>query len=165
MAKVDPFEVEQIMLAEARADVVFADQKASMILAALGIGFGAVLAGLIAGDWRPSQLAGAGEALWWVGAVAAIASLGCAAAAVWPRYSTKEAPQEISYWGHVAAFASVETFAAALDKTPVDRIHRTRHQLWRLSRIVRRKYRLVRASLSLTGIAVVFFLLASAAGG
>lgn len=153
------------MLAETRADIVFADQKASMILASLGIGFGAVLAGLLAGDWSPSHLGRAGESLWWVGAVLAASGVGCAAGAVWPRYTSEEAPTEISYWGHIASFASVEQFSEALEKLPVDHVRRTRHQLWRMSRIVRRKYRLVRAAICCAGMAVVFFGLASAIGG
>lgn len=153
------------MLAEARADVVFADQKASMVLAALGIGFGALIGGLLAGDWRPSKLNGLGEAIWWAGAVAAVVSVASAACAVWPRYSTKEAPKEISYWGHVAHFDSVEGFIAALDETPVDHLHRTRHQLWRLSRIVRTKYRLVRGAIGSAAAAGALFLIAALVGG
>lgn len=40
-------ELELRMLEEARSEVVTADQKASMILAAAGIGFAAVLGGLL----------------------------------------------------------------------------------------------------------------------
>jgi hypothetical protein len=38
-----------IMLAEARADVVHADQKASVVLGVLGVGYAAVLGGQLAG--------------------------------------------------------------------------------------------------------------------
>lgn len=44
--------VEDELLAEARTEVGYADQKASIILAALGIGFSAFLAGTYASDWR-----------------------------------------------------------------------------------------------------------------
>jgi hypothetical protein len=91
--------------------------------------------------------------------------VGSAAAAVWPRYSTKDAPNEISYWGHVAAYASADAFADALEKMPVNRVHRTRHQLWRMSRIVRKKYRFVRAAIALASTSVAFFLVASAVAG
>ena len=67
--------VEDVMLAEARAEVNAADQKASLVLAALGVGFGAVVGGLLARDWEPSDLTGFGEVLWWIGAALSLPRL------------------------------------------------------------------------------------------
>lgn len=49
-------EMGQRMFEEARADVTHADQKASVLLAALGIGFGAVLGGQLSAGWDSSPV-------------------------------------------------------------------------------------------------------------
>ena len=68
---VEAIEVELSILAEARNEVGAADHKASMVLAVLGIGFGALLAGLIARDWSPTELDVPGRTVWYVGALLA----------------------------------------------------------------------------------------------
>lgn len=157
--------VERAMLAEARAEVALADHKASMVLAALGIGFAAVLGGFLAGDWDPSELSGSAAVLWWVGAVLALASVIAVAAAVWPRFKTSDVDAGIAYWGHIATYKSLSALAGALDEQKGDGGSRTRQQLWRVSRIVRTKYNLVRLSFVLAGVAVALFLGAAAVGG
>lgn len=158
-------DVEMVMLAEARSEVATADHKASMVLVALGVGFGAVLGGLLAGDWEPSDLDGAGEFLWWIGAVIALTSVVCAAAAVWPRYSKDDVSGGIFYWGHVATFSSLTGLTAALDHESPPTMDRTRHQLFALSKIVNKKYNLVRTAMCLAAGACLFFLLSSLVGG
>lgn len=128
------------MLAEARNEVGAADHKASMVLAVLGIGFGAVLGGLIARDWTPTDLNLAGSVLWWTGALTAAASVASAAAAVWPRFTLPPKSRDLFYWGHVATYQSLRELDNALDKHPPRLEDRTRHQLFELSRIVARKY-------------------------
>jgi hypothetical protein len=148
---------ERAMLAEARTEVGYADHKASMVLAALGIGFGAILGGLLAGNWQPSDQ-GRGEALWWIGTTLALGSLVVSASAVWPRYrKSAQPPDNVFYWGHVAAFESFEELSAALDRSPPSLNDRTRHQLWELSVIVARKYMLLRCAFVLAAAAVVAF--------
>lgn len=149
------------MLAEARTEVSYADHKASMVLAALGIGFGAVVGGLLAGDWKPSDQ-GRGEWLWWLGAATALAAVTCAAAAVWPRYSNRTDPG-VYYWGQVARLPSYEDMCKKLDDPSRDDSDRRRHQLWALSKIVMRKYRLLRWAFVLAGASVVVFGLSAAA--
>jgi hypothetical protein len=144
----------QAMLAEARTEVSYADHKASMVLAALGIGFGAALGGLLAGDWRPSDL-GDGEPWWWVGVVLAGMAVVSSAAATWPRFRTpRRPPRDMYFWGQVAAFRSFDEFSAALDQAPPDPDARARHQLWEVSRIVRMKYTLLRIAFLTAGGAV-----------
>lgn len=150
-------DIEIVMLAEARAEVSQADNKASLVLTALGIGYAAVLGGLLAGDWTPLQLCGAGRATWWLGAAAATAAVGAAAASVWPRYRRSDASEGVRYWGHVAGYSTLRAFAAALDSAPVDPTERTRHQLWHLSRLVARKYLLVRIAMALSLASVPLF--------
>jgi hypothetical protein len=157
-------QTEEAMLAEARAEVAQADHKATLVLSVLGIGFGAILGGVLAGSWKPSLYHAPGEGLWWVGAIAALASVVCSAIAVWPRYSTNDTGDGIFYWGHVATFSTFDKFSTALAQQPASNVDRTRHQLYRLSRIVRRKYRLVRAAMTLAGGAGLLFALAALTG-
>jgi hypothetical protein len=63
----------------------------------------------------------------------------------------------VYYWGQIAALKSFEDMCSQLDSkasTPTDR---TRHQLWELSRIVARKYRLLRGAFVLAAVAGVLF--------
>lgn len=151
------------MLAEARNEVGAADHKASMVLAVLGIGFGALLAGLIAREWSPHDLNMLGSIFWWAGASLAGLSVICAAGAVWPRFTLPHKTTEVFYWGHVATFNSQRELETALDKHPPRLDDRTRHQLFELSRIVARKYQCVRAAMVLSAIAAPLFLIAGAA--
>jgi len=157
--------IDQQLLAEARVEVGFADQKASLILAAVGVGFGALAAALLASDWKPSELSGAGEALWWVGALLALTSVLAAAYSVWPRFSAKDIDEGIYYWGHVAHYKSLEQFTTAFNASMPKREDRTLHQLWHLSRIVKKKHSGVRVSLASALLAGCVFLFASLIGG
>jgi hypothetical protein len=144
------------MLAESRDDVKHADQKASVILASLGIGFGAVLGGQLAGNFDPAAFSGVGQAVWWAGVVLAVSSVALAVLAVWPRYRLDDSPQYgITYWGHVAAFKELRDFEEALDGGVATGEHRATHQLWRLSRLVLLKYRFVKAALILGAVSAL----------
>jgi hypothetical protein len=151
--------VEEAMLAEARADISYADHKASMVLAALGIGFSALLGGLLANNWRPTDLVSWGEAAWWIGGVCALASVIFAGLAVWPRVGSKTPGDDVYYWGDVCRFASVDALTTHLDQSPIDVLARTRNQLWVISGIVARKYLMIRRSMALGLAAVALFLL------
>jgi hypothetical protein len=159
-----PAEVELAMLAEARNEVGAADHKASMVLAVLGIGFGALLGGLIARDWSPSTLNPWGAVLWWAAAALTAASVFSAASAVWPRFTLPARTSEVFYWGHVATFAAQHDLDKALDRHPPRLEDRTRHQLFALSTIVARKYQLVRRSMALAAVAAPLFVAAGLVG-
>lgn len=158
-------DVEQLMLAEAREDLAKADHKASLVLAALGVGVGAVVGGILASDWKPTQLLGAGEVLWWLGTALFGAGAACAGAAVWPRYDSADASAGIYYWAHVASFSSLSSFTAGLDSNMPSLESRTRNQLWSISRIVGTKYRLIRFSIATTFFAVAFVVAGLLVGG
>ncbi|WP_156365736.1 DUF6338 family protein [Nocardiopsis sp. NRRL B-16309] len=153
-----------VMLAEARAEVALADHKASMILAALGVGFGALLGGIFASNWGPEKLNGVWEVAWWIGAVMAGVSVVCAAAAIWPRYTNVDAVNGIYYWGHVATFKELDTFQEAFSDQRGASSSRNQHQLWRMSHVVIRKYRFVRSALVLSGLAILLLLISSFLG-
>lgn len=149
--------VEQSILAEARNEVAYADQKASMVLAALGVGFGAALGGLFASDWSPDELPALGECAWWFGVLLAAASVFFASWAVWPRTHIDQHETAIYYWGHVARYKTLAELDEALASTTLNQDDRTRHQMWELCRIVRRKYELVRRAFISAGLAVLSF--------
>ena len=147
--------VEQ-MLAEARDDVKHADQKASVILAALGIGFGAVLGGQLAGNFDSGSFSCPGQVVWWAGVVIATGSVALSVLAVWPRFVLDDSPEYgMTYWGHIAAFKELSDFEDALDEADVTSQRRMNHQLWRLSRLVLLKYRFVRAALILGALSAL----------
>lgn len=152
------------MLAEARAEVVQADHKATLVLTALGVGGGALLGGVIAGDWKPGDYHAPGEAIWWLAAVAAALAIAAAASAVWPRWPRDKNSTDIFYWGHVARYKTVDDLANALNNQAPTGDDRSRHQLHHLSRIVRRKYRLVRAAMTFVAVSVALFSLAAMTG-
>jgi hypothetical protein len=152
-------DVTKDMLSAALAEVAIADTKASILLAALGIGFGSVFGGFLEGNWDPTQLGRVASVFWWLGAVMALASVAAAAYSLWPRYRTNRRPTEIYYWGHVAAFSSFSDFRSTLEASEVSAVQRVEHELWYVSRVVHRKYTLVRVALLLAGVASIIFVL------
>ena len=152
-------EAQKDMLSAALAEVAIADTKASILLAALGIGFGSVFGGFLEGNWDPTLLGRAASIFWWLGAVLALASVAAAAYSLWPRYRTNRRPTKIYYWGHVAAFRTFADFLSTLESSSVTVADRVQHELWYVSRVVHRKYTLVRLALLLAGAASVIFVL------
>lgn len=156
--------IEPQMLAEARAEISIADQKAGIVLAAAGIGFSAVLGGLLAGDWRPSAYSTDGEIVWWIAATLAFGVVASAAAALWPRFTTEDEDELVTYWAHVARYKTAAALTIALDDQPPPDRERTLHQLWRLAQIVRIKYWCVRGALVSGALAIIAFLIAGLVG-
>lgn len=155
--------LEATMLAEARTEVTIADQKASQLLAALAIGYGAVFGGVLAGGWTPSRMEAWGRPLWWLAALAAVVAIGLASAAVWPRFKADDVASGVLYWGHVAEYPTLAAFDTAMEDQPPQALDRTRHQLWRISRLLKRKYVLIRGSIATAGIEVLLLGLVSLA--
>lgn len=155
--------VETRMLDETREDARNADQKASVLLAAFGIAFGALLASQLQTDgWRPTSLTPAGGVLYTLGLVAGGIAVAASGAALWPRYQLDVSPRHgIAYWGHIAAFQTLADLDDALQRTPSRDALRTRHQLWQLSRLVLKKYRLIRASLGAAVVAALLLAIAT----
>jgi hypothetical protein len=144
-------EMARILLAEARADVAQADQKASLLLAALGVGLGAILGGQLSTGWTPFSLSTPGQVVWWTGIVIAIIGVAGAAIAVWPRFSLAQGENGITYWGHAAGEKSAAELQTKLESQSASDISRTSDQLWSVSRIVLAKYRWVRLSVIAAG--------------
>lgn len=133
------------LLAEIRDEVDRADRKAQSALAAAGVAMGVLLAGLIAGHWSPFQLTRSMQCLWWAGIVAAAGGLWCLASAVYPRGRRRGSisPGVIAYFGDAVRFRSPAELASALRSSAAMNLERLADQIFRMSMIVDRKYRLV----------------------
>jgi MFS family permease len=143
------------LLAETREELSRADGKAAMLFAIFGIGFGAVLAGIIAGDWSPRDVAAGAEVVWWLGAVPAVAALVAVSAAVWPRLDSDHASGRVTYFAHVVGYRSHDALREAIEREAGEDGDRPLEQLQALSGIVMTKYRLVRVGLVLYGVGAV----------
>ena len=140
------------LLDETRDEVTRADQKAGVVLFVLGIGLGALLAGLIRGDWTPIDRGGVTAGMWWLGSIVLLGAVVSAALAVWPRFRASKSSDQITFWGDAGRTSSPEDLAARLDTQELDTGERRVEELWHLSRIVMQKYRFIRAGLLLAGV-------------
>lgn len=158
MTPVDPRE----LLSESREEVSRADGKASMLLSALTVAAGVVAAALLAGSWSPNRLEQPFRALWWISLVFVAAGSVTLGLAVWPRLRHHLDGASASYFDEIALLGDVASVKAALEKT--DASARTLTQLVAISKIARRKYKLIRWAMALLAIALVLILLAVIAG-
>lgn len=144
-------------MSEALAEVAIADTKASILLAALRIGFAAVFGGLLEGDWIRrccgAWPASGGSARFRPRFVGYRGLLALAA--------VPEEPAAVRglLRGHVAGIDSFQDFVPILEASTVTAAHRVQDQLWRVSRVVDRKYTLIRVALLLAAAASVLFFL------
>lgn len=150
-------------LAETREEIARADGKASILLAGAGVAVSAILAGLIAGDVKPSGVPGLVAALAGLACAATLAGLGLIAAALYLRCGS---PACICarYVAEAASYPTPKALEVALleDAHAGDRLL---HQLFGLSKSVARKYSLLRWGMRLIGAAVVLGLAASVLNG
>lgn len=160
-------EYVQEMLKEAREELVRADAKASLILASSGVAIGALMAGLLAGSWGPSDLDNRIEWLWWLGASAAGYGLYRLAESVFPRTDRKgEAPAVLAYYGDInKETGDLATLKQKLADSSAHAQDRYVDQLRQVSRIVGAKYAGIKMGLLMLGVAAVLCALAVLIGG
>jgi len=155
-SKVD--EYTRAILTEAREELVRADGKAGLLLAASGVAIGALLGGLLSRSWTPFSLDNRVEWLWWTGAAVAVFALYRLADAVWPRGVRKGPPPGIvAFYGDVHRYDGKPTaeLTAALRSSATDPTDRLTDQLRQISRIVMRKYAGIQAALIALPISAV----------
>jgi hypothetical protein len=137
------------LLKEAREELVRADGKASILLAAAGVIVGTTAAAILAGDWSPFDLLPVPAHLWWAGVGAAVAGIGALGFTVYPRTKrNKAAPHLVAYFADVTAFEDSNALAQALRRTASGQGSRDVDQLVLISRIVVSKYRGIRWALN-----------------
>lgn len=89
------------MLRETREELVRADNKASILFASGGVILGAILAGILSGDWRPADLDRGASEVFWFGAVLFVGALVAVGFSIWPRLKHDEAQGAAYYFGDV----------------------------------------------------------------
>ncbi|MBA3726366.1 MAG: hypothetical protein H0W86_07905 [Armatimonadetes bacterium] len=154
----DEHALAQTLLSETREELTRADGKASLMLAALGIGLSAILSAILAGDWSPFKLHRPYELLWWLGSGWAGASLLSLCLAIFPKLRHKADEPGITYFGDVAKLGTVADLRAGLKKSETDPRERTLVQLHVLARLVNRKYRFIGGGLIALGLAIALTL-------
>jgi hypothetical protein len=141
------------LLEATREELVRADTKASLLFAASGVAIGALLNGLLGGKWAPSNLDNRVEWMWWLGVVSAASALTCLAIAIYPRtWRAEVRPKLVAYYGDVVHFSRTE-LEVALAATSRHIKSALVDQVYQVSKIVRRKYRLIRVALWLFAFA------------
>lgn len=155
----------EVLLAAAREEIVRADNKASLLLASLGIASGALLAGAIGGTWSPSGLEALPKILCWAAIASLVGTCGSLGYVIYPRTQRRSAdPNLIAFFGDVNATPIAE-LEAAIART-VDAVPQSLYdQLVQTSRIVEEKYRGVKIALWLLLSALVCGLLSLVTAG
>jgi pycsar effector protein len=149
----------ETLLALTRSELDRVDHKADVLFTGSGVITGAVVAGALAGQWSPTSLSLSAKIAWWVGVVAWITSLGCLAAAVFPRLGPVQRRQRtrmIAYFLDVARLRTCEDLRVAVQQHPAPATAVLLDQLFRVSKLVRSKYRCLQAALWLLLLAVAF---------
>lgn len=143
------------LLTNTREELVRADAKTALLLAAGGIGGSALLNGLLGGRWTPFLLADSVEWLWWVGIASAIGAISSLAYGVYPRTRGKGVrPELASYYGDVVGLTKdqlltgIGTVGDHLDSALIDQIYQIAH-------IVERKYWCLRIAIWAFGLSAV----------
>jgi pycsar effector protein len=145
------------LLALTRSELDRVDHKADVLFTGSGVITGAIVAGALAGQWSPTALSMFARIAWWVGVVAWIASLGSLAAAVFPRLGPdqrRDRTPMIAYFLDVARLGTSEELLTAVRQQPVPPAAVLIDQLFRVSKLVRAKYRCLQAALWLLLLAV-----------
>lgn len=148
------------LLAETRDEINRADSKANLLLTGAGLAVAAIVAGVISGELNPIDARGVVQTLSVLSATALGVGLVAVGAAVFPRLGSPVAGCA-RYFMEIAALDDIDSLESALNIGTSEPHIRRMQQLLVLSKAVRRKYRLIRASEVLLGIGVG---LAAAAG-
>jgi hypothetical protein len=132
-------ELAKALLAESREELTRADGKASILLAALGIGLSAILAAILSGDWSPFGLHEPYQAVWWAGSACAGVALVSLGLAIYPRVKHNTRSSGVTYYGDVARLENADALRAALKRSQSDPVARTLIQLFVVAKLVYRK--------------------------
>jgi hypothetical protein len=142
----------QSLLEVARFELARADDKANTLFRFYGV-VAALSIGLLAGkSASPANLDVPGQALFWAGCVAFIASGVYLGMTLYPRDIRGTPAKRLLYFGHVIAYKTVDELADALRSVEEDPEHRTVEALLSVSRLVHVKYALTRKALLALGI-------------
>jgi len=137
------------LLAELRAETERADNKAAVLVAALGITAG-LLGGLLSSSgWSPRRLPAPVAAAWWLGTASLAVSLVSLLLAILPRYrrNSWRPGLPLTYFHDIKRAADQGCLAEALADTERDPTRALLDALTSNSRIVASKHRWIRTGL------------------
>lgn len=151
----------QSLLLHTREELTRADGKASLLLAAIGVIAGTVVAALISSDWNPENLAKCLQWFWWLGASLGLFGVASLGFSVYPRtsYRREDSPQIISYFGDVVK-TQPEDLERLLAQTASMKGKATIDQLISISAIVDKKYRAIQIGMWCVGLSIIVCTLA-----
>lgn len=150
-------EYAERILTETREELVRADGKASLLLAASGVVLGVALAAVVNGKWEPGDLASGATVVFAAGAglyLVAICALGYA---VWPRIRREDETRPADYFGDIINYKRPEHRPAlrkALERG-AENPERAISQLVTISVIVWKKYVGIRVALRLFTVSLL----------
>lgn len=134
------------LLAHTREEVNRADSKASLLLAASGVGIGAILSTVLSGNWDPFSIPNSVEWMWWSGCATAVSAIIALGFAVFPRTRRKVyCNSMVAYFADVRRIPEAD-LKLALAATLSSSSSYTLDQLHRVSKIADTKYSLIRWS-------------------
>ena len=149
----------ETLLDQVREELNRADSKASIVLAACGVGLAAFLGGVVASTWKPADIDNKVEWLWWFGAAAFAFGTASVALSICPTTEPKaKLPKLPSYYARLANYDDISSMRTAVENANLDEI--VYEQLYAVSEIVCKKYK--RLKIGLAGIAASTILLSVA---
>jgi hypothetical protein len=161
------------LVQEARQELAQAEAKSVWLLSAAVIALGAVVSGLISGNWSPNQLhSPVAEAVLWMGLAASGTGVYLLAMALIPKLINDAEKHRLTYFGHAALYGGKGTsrqvmrtelgaaLVAAAGRS--DDIDRLADRLYDISSIVLKKYKRIRKAIQALGLSVVLIGLAMA---
>ncbi|MFF9724122.1 Pycsar system effector family protein [Streptomyces gardneri] len=137
---------------ETREELVKADQKANLLLAAMGVAVAALVGAFASAKVNPICFPVLGQVLFWIGCALAILALGAFARAVFPNLGSGEAGR-MHYFGDVVENdASVSVVVDLVSRVNI--AHRDIQQFTVLAKSVLDKYKNIRRGIVCAVIAV-----------
>jgi hypothetical protein len=166
-------QLAETLLQEARQELAQAEAKSVWLLSAAVIALGAVVSGLISGNWSPNRLhSPVAATVLWLGFASSAAGVYWLAMALMPKLVNDSGKHTLGYFGHAAQFGGkgkprseiraelgAALVAAASQPENIDRLA---DRLFDISSIVLRKYRRIRKAIQALGLSAV--LVAAAMG-
>ncbi|HEY7812397.1 MAG TPA: Pycsar system effector family protein [Nakamurella sp.] len=155
----------QDLLDRTRSEVSLADNKASILLAGVLAAAGGISAALVAGGWSPVGENRFTALLFWGCVLFLIGTVVCLALVVYPQQvgNPGRSGKVLGYFGDVAALPGPDALRDALAYDRSDHFEVVIDQLWRISRIVARKYGFLQLGMRLLAITFVLGALTAAA--
>jgi len=144
-------EYTELLLGETREELTRADSRAHLLFAASGVILGAILAGVINGNWRPGDLDTLATIAFGIGTALYVAAIGGLGYAIWPRVRHEEETRPADYFGDIVNYKGKEKRPALREavKRGAANPDRATSQLLIVSLIVWKKYAGIRAALIL----------------